>query len=252
MDGARLLPFASWPSEPVHVTLNWPLAGLEVVFENLTRTGRGARSRPGPGGRQLRLACGVRQQRCIEHHTHPPTGHRRTRPEWPGASRSVVKGHSKGQRTPRARRRDVRTAQATRQGQAGQGPACPSAGPAGSCACTAATTRGVPRSRCGHGSCAASCSGPSSPPRPTSPSASLCGAILIAAPLLGFLGLASSKQHDGGIDWSDDRMGGRQPRITGPEFQGSLPIIGVIGQLPDVTAASTRTPTRWSRSRREP
>lgn len=81
---------------------------------------------------------------------------------------------------------------------------------------------------------------------------SLCGAILIAAPLLGFLGLASSKQHDGGIDWSDDRMGGRQPRITGPEFQGSLPIIGVIGQLPDVTAASTRTPTRWSRSRREP
>lgn len=49
MDGARLLPFASWPSEPVHVTLNWPLAGLEVVFENLTRTGRGARSRPGPG-----------------------------------------------------------------------------------------------------------------------------------------------------------------------------------------------------------
>ena len=71
MDGARLLPFASWPSEPVHVTLNWPLAGLEVVFENLTRTGRGARSRPGPGGRQLRLACGVRQQRCIEHHTHP-------------------------------------------------------------------------------------------------------------------------------------------------------------------------------------
>ncbi|GAA4335200.1 hypothetical protein GCM10023086_67520 [Streptomyces venetus] len=31
---------------------------------------------------------------------------------------------------------------------------------------------------------------------------SLCGAILIAAPLLGFLGLASSKEHDDGIDWT--------------------------------------------------
>ena len=124
----------------------------------------------GPGGPSASPR--VRRPTAALHRTphSPPTGHRRTRPEWPGASRSVVKGHSKGQRTPRARRRDVRTAQATRQGQAGQGPACPSAGPAGSCACTAATTRGVTRSRCGHGSCAASCSGPSSPPRPTSPS----------------------------------------------------------------------------------
>lgn len=29
---------------------------------------------------------------------------------------------------------------------------------------------------------------------------SLCGAILIAAPLLGFLGLASGMEHDDGID----------------------------------------------------
>ncbi|MEU0194694.1 hypothetical protein ABZ250_33365 [Streptomyces afghaniensis] len=40
---------------------------------------------------------------------------------------------------------------------------------------------------------------------------SLCGVILVAAPLLGFLALASSKEHDDGIDWSDHRMGG-QPR----------------------------------------
>ncbi|MEU6475203.1 hypothetical protein ABZ927_30340 [Streptomyces massasporeus] len=46
---------------------------------------------------------------------------------------------------------------------------------------------------------------------------SLCGAILIAAPLLGFLGLASSKEHDDGIDWNDDRMGG-QPKNPGPKF----------------------------------
>ncbi|MFC9128205.1 hypothetical protein ACFT4A_15315 [Streptomyces sp. NPDC057099] len=46
---------------------------------------------------------------------------------------------------------------------------------------------------------------------------SLCGAILIAAPLLGFLGLASSKEHDDGIDWSDHRMGG-QPRNPGPKL----------------------------------
>ncbi|MEU4485669.1 hypothetical protein AB0H94_12405 [Streptomyces purpurascens] len=46
---------------------------------------------------------------------------------------------------------------------------------------------------------------------------SLCGAILIAAPLLGFLGLASSKEHDDGIDWSDHRMGG-QPRNPGPKI----------------------------------
>ncbi|GHD35590.1 hypothetical protein GCM10010313_83050 [Streptomyces violarus] len=46
---------------------------------------------------------------------------------------------------------------------------------------------------------------------------SLCGAILIAAPLLGFLGLASSKKHDDGIDWSDHRMGG-QPRNPGPKI----------------------------------
>ncbi|MFG3722539.1 hypothetical protein ACGF8D_32595 [Streptomyces massasporeus] len=46
---------------------------------------------------------------------------------------------------------------------------------------------------------------------------SLCGAILIAAPLLGFLGLASSKEHDDGIDWTDHRMGG-QPRNPGPKI----------------------------------
>jgi hypothetical protein len=46
---------------------------------------------------------------------------------------------------------------------------------------------------------------------------SLCGAILIAAPLLGFLGLASSKEYDDGIDWSDHRMGG-QPRNPGPKI----------------------------------
>ncbi|GAA2281154.1 hypothetical protein GCM10010234_17850 [Streptomyces hawaiiensis] len=46
---------------------------------------------------------------------------------------------------------------------------------------------------------------------------SLCGAVLIAAPLLGFLGLASSKEHDDGIDWSDHRMGG-QPRNPGPKM----------------------------------
>ncbi|WP_143050296.1 hypothetical protein [Streptomyces sp. 2231.1] len=46
---------------------------------------------------------------------------------------------------------------------------------------------------------------------------SLCGAILIAAPLLGFFGLASSKGHDDGIDWSDHRMGG-QPKNPGPKF----------------------------------
>lgn len=46
---------------------------------------------------------------------------------------------------------------------------------------------------------------------------SLCGAILIAAPLLGFLGLASSKEHDDGIDWSDHRMGG-QPKNPGPKI----------------------------------
>ena len=219
MDGARLLPFASWPSEPVHVTLNWPLAGLEVVFENLTRTGRGARSRPGPGGRQLRLACGVRQQRCIEHHTHPPTGHRRTRPEWPGASRSVVKGHSKGQRTPRARRRDVRTAQATRQGQAGQGPACPSAGPAGSCACTAATTRGVPRSRCGHGSCAASCSGPSSPPRPTSPSGVCAEPSSSPLPFSGSSGSPRASNTTAASTGATTGWEGGSPGSPGPNFR---------------------------------
>jgi hypothetical protein len=46
---------------------------------------------------------------------------------------------------------------------------------------------------------------------------SLCGAVLIAAPLLGFLGLASSKERDDGIDWSDHRMGG-QPRNPGPKI----------------------------------
>lgn len=46
---------------------------------------------------------------------------------------------------------------------------------------------------------------------------SLCGAILIAAPLLGFFGLAFSKDHDDGIDWSDHRMGG-QPRNPGPKI----------------------------------
>ncbi|MEU3891612.1 hypothetical protein [Streptomyces sp. NPDC029041] len=46
---------------------------------------------------------------------------------------------------------------------------------------------------------------------------SLCGAILIAAPLLGFLGLASSKEYDDGIDWGDHRMGG-QPRNPGPKI----------------------------------
>ncbi|MFJ4561597.1 hypothetical protein ACIP4Q_36745 [Streptomyces massasporeus] len=46
---------------------------------------------------------------------------------------------------------------------------------------------------------------------------SLCGAILIAAPLLGFLGLASSKEHDDGIGWNDDRMGG-QPKNPGPKI----------------------------------
>ncbi|MFF0204618.1 hypothetical protein [Streptomyces sp. NPDC005017] len=46
---------------------------------------------------------------------------------------------------------------------------------------------------------------------------SLCGAVLIAAPLLGFLGLASSKEYDDGIDWSDHRMGG-QPKNPGPKF----------------------------------
>ncbi|GAA2231015.1 hypothetical protein [Streptomyces indiaensis] len=46
---------------------------------------------------------------------------------------------------------------------------------------------------------------------------SLCGAILIAAPLLGFLGLAASKEHDDGIDWSDHRMGG-QPKNPGPKL----------------------------------
>ncbi|MEU5438254.1 hypothetical protein AB0G73_33535 [Streptomyces sp. NPDC020719] len=45
----------------------------------------------------------------------------------------------------------------------------------------------------------------------------LCGAILIAAPLLGFFGLASSKEHDDGIDWSDHRMGG-QPKNPGPKI----------------------------------
>ncbi|MFF5522512.1 hypothetical protein [Streptomyces coeruleorubidus] len=56
---------------------------------------------------------------------------------------------------------------------------------------------------------------------------SLCGAILIAAPLLGFFGLASSKEHDDGIDWSDHRMGG-QPRNPGPKIRGVAP------ELPDV------------------
>ncbi|MEW2615806.1 hypothetical protein AB0937_37725 [Streptomyces sp. NPDC047880] len=46
---------------------------------------------------------------------------------------------------------------------------------------------------------------------------SLCGAILIAAPLLGFFGLAASKKHDDGIDWSDHRMGG-QPKNPGPKI----------------------------------
>ncbi|MFD7246413.1 hypothetical protein [Streptomyces massasporeus] len=46
---------------------------------------------------------------------------------------------------------------------------------------------------------------------------SLCGALLIAAPLLGFLGLASSKEHDDGIDWTDHRLGG-QPRNPGPKI----------------------------------
>ncbi|MGW1271730.1 hypothetical protein [Streptomyces sp. NPDC002491] len=46
---------------------------------------------------------------------------------------------------------------------------------------------------------------------------SLCGAVLIAAPLLGFFGLASSKEYDDGIDWSDHRMGG-QPRNPGPRL----------------------------------
>ncbi|MFF3582095.1 hypothetical protein [Streptomyces mirabilis] len=45
----------------------------------------------------------------------------------------------------------------------------------------------------------------------------LCGMILILLPLLGFLGLAGSKEHDDGIDWSDDRMGG-QPRNPGPKI----------------------------------
>ncbi|GAA4330747.1 hypothetical protein GCM10023086_60650 [Streptomyces venetus] len=47
---------------------------------------------------------------------------------------------------------------------------------------------------------------------------SLCGAILLAAPLvLRFLGLASSKEYDDGIDWSDHRMGG-QIRNPGPKL----------------------------------
>ncbi|MFC7842565.1 hypothetical protein ACFY3O_26980 [Streptomyces sp. NPDC001046] len=46
---------------------------------------------------------------------------------------------------------------------------------------------------------------------------SLCGAVLVALPLLGFLGLAASKEHDDGIDWSDHRMGG-QPRNPGPRI----------------------------------
>ncbi|MFB7934026.1 hypothetical protein ACFC4C_33460 [Streptomyces sp. NPDC056039] len=40
---------------------------------------------------------------------------------------------------------------------------------------------------------------------------SLYGAILIAAPLLGFAGLASSKEHDDGIDRNNHRIGG-QPK----------------------------------------
>ncbi|KUN25173.1 hypothetical protein AQJ23_17590 [Streptomyces antibioticus] len=45
----------------------------------------------------------------------------------------------------------------------------------------------------------------------------LCGMVLVLLPLLGFLGLAKSKDHDDGIDWSDDRMGG-QPRNPGPKL----------------------------------
>jgi len=45
----------------------------------------------------------------------------------------------------------------------------------------------------------------------------LCGMILILLPLLGFLGLAGSKEYDDGIDWSDHRMGG-QPRNPGPKI----------------------------------
>ena len=44
-----------------------------------------------------------------------------------------------------------------------------------------------------------------------------CGAVLILLPLLGFLGLANSKEYDDGIDWDDDRMGG-QPRNPGPKI----------------------------------
>jgi hypothetical protein len=44
---------------------------------------------------------------------------------------------------------------------------------------------------------------------------SLCGAVLIAAPPLGLLGFATSKEHDDGIDGSDHRMGG-QPRNPVP------------------------------------
>jgi hypothetical protein len=45
----------------------------------------------------------------------------------------------------------------------------------------------------------------------------LCGMILVLLPLLGFLGLARSKEYDDGIDWSDHRMGG-QPRNPGPKI----------------------------------
>lgn len=76
---------------------------------------------------------------------------------------------------------------------------------------------------------------------------SLCGAILIATPLLGFFGLASSKQHDKGIDWSDDRMGGH-PGTPGLNSRASSRSISMIGQLQEETSARTRTPTRWSRS----
>jgi hypothetical protein len=38
-----------------------------------------------------------------------------------------------------------------------------------------------------------------------------------AAPLLGFFGLASNKEHDDGIDWSDHRTGG-QPKNPGPKI----------------------------------
>lgn len=45
----------------------------------------------------------------------------------------------------------------------------------------------------------------------------ICGIVLILLPLLGFLGLAGSKEHDDGIDWDDHRMGG-QPRNPGPKI----------------------------------